>query len=234
MCGRFTLTSATEQITTLFDAVDSGKGTDEIDRPRFNIAPTQPILVIRNQSDSAGTELVAMRWGLIPSWAGSAKGSNLVNARCETIAELPSFRAAFQKRRCLIPTDGFYEWMRDGDRKRAYWIHRPNEEMFTFAGIWETGSDQTESCAVVTTAANQLLQPLHTRMPVIVPSEWRQKWLDPKTPVSEFKELFQPAPEDWLVLRPVSSLVNSARVDSPRCVEAVELPTERQLTLWSE
>lgn len=235
MCGRFTLAREAKQVASIFDAIELSQEIEDTSA-RFNIAPTQQILAIRRKADTSGLELVSMRWGLIPSWAEKPDTPLLVNARCETLSEKPSFRDAFRKRRCLIPADGFYEWKMEDGRKRPYWIHQPDEEPFLFAGIWEAWKNDAgstvETCAVVTTKANQLLKPLHERMPVIVPSEWREKWLDTGKKIGDFEELFRPAPEDWLTLRAVSGLVNKARVDNEKCIEAVEIPGERQLTLW--
>jgi putative SOS response-associated peptidase YedK len=235
MCGRFTITRAKSQIATLFDKLELIQDLQP-DESRFNVAPTQEVFAVRKTADSSGLELVKLRWGLIPAWAENPKAALLVNARCETLLEKPSFREAFKKRRCLIPADGFFEWKQEDGRKQPYWIHRADGEPFTFAGIWERWTNDSgsviESCAIVTTRANALLRPLHERMPVIVPVEWRDRWLDLGRSLDDLRDLFRPAPEDELTMHPVSSLVNSARMDSERCIEEVAAP--RQLSLWDE
>jgi putative SOS response-associated peptidase YedK len=236
MGARYTLTSPADQLRTLFDRLEITTGCDL--EPKFNIAPTHRLLAVRRKASSTTHELVPLRWGLIPSWTENPNAVQLIKARCETVAEKPSFREAFRKRRCLIPADGFYEWKQEDGRGRPYWIHRPDEEPFTFAGLWESWKDDNdrivESCTIVSTVANQLIAPIHHRMPVIVPPEWRDGWLDLNNGVEEFRELFLPAPEDGLRLRRVSNWVNSVQVDSPKCIEPLQVPQERQLLLWAE
>jgi putative SOS response-associated peptidase YedK len=193
-------------------------------QPRYNIAPTQPVAVIRQRGSAR--ELSLMRWGLIPSWAKDpAIGSRMINARAETVATKPSFRAAFKRRRCLIPADGFYEWQkRDGRTKQPFYIGLKDEQPFAFAGLWEswTAADgsEIESCTVITTAANDLLRELHDRMPVILDEDDYPRWLDPK-PVSadNLQSLLHPFPSERMRFYPVNTVVNSPQNEVPQCIQ---------------
>ena len=190
---------------------------------RYNIAPTQRVAAVRQQAET-DRELVQLRWGLIPSWAKDAAiGSSLINARSETAAKKPSFRSAMRKRRCLIPADGFYEWRRVGGEKQPYLIGLLDDAVFAFAGLWEAwdkGGERVESCTILTTSANELLKPLHDRMPVIVaPADYAQ-WLDPAiVDPAEVQPLLRAYPPDQMRYYPVDSRVNSPRNDDPQCAE---------------
>ena len=177
MCGRFAFYSPAEATAALFGAT----GTLDVD-PRYNIAPTQSIAAIRNREDE-GRELVTLRWGLVPFWAKDpAIGNRMINARSETVAEKPSFRAAYRHRRCLVLADGFYEWKREGDVKIPYFISLASGEPFAFAGLWEswTGKETGEviqSATLITAAANEYLSQVHHRMPVVLQPETAERWL---------------------------------------------------------
>jgi putative SOS response-associated peptidase YedK len=221
MCGRFTLASPKEAIRELFplfDLVDL--------KPRYNIAPTQPIAAVRRLPESAQPESVYLRWGLIPSWAEDAKiGNRLINARAETVATKPAFRAAFRQRRCLILADGFYEWQKTGHAKQPYYIRRRDGKPFAFAGLWERfrGAEKPiESCTIVTTDANELMRPLHDRMPVILDRADFETWLAPAEQRTEMlQELLRPCPSDILAAYPISTQVNNPRNEGPACIEPV-------------
>jgi len=195
--------------------------------PRFNISPTQPVPVIR--LDPAGTEtereLVWLRWGLIPAWAKDpALGNRLINARAETAAEKPAYRAAWRRRRCLVAADGFFEWQRTGKQKQPHFIHMRDDRPFAFAGLWETwqAADRSriESCTLLTTEPNELVRPIHNRMPVILDRNDYRKWLDPALQKSEqLAPLLRPYPGNELMAYPVSTLVNNPANDDPRCIE---------------
>jgi putative SOS response-associated peptidase YedK len=170
-------------------------------------------------------ELVFLRWGLIPPWATDpAVGNRMINARAETAATRPAFRAALRRRRCLVLADGFYEWRSDGRRKQPFLFHRPDQRPFGFAGLWETweGPDHrvVESCTLLTTEANAVVRPIHNRMPVILLRDAHAAWLDPAVEdPSPLAALLRPYPEADLVARPVSPYVNSPTHDDPRCIE---------------
>jgi putative SOS response-associated peptidase YedK len=210
-------------------------------KPRYNIAPTQPVGVVRASQEEAW-EWVALRWGLMPSWAKGADGHKtaLVNARAETLAQKPSFRESFRSRRCLVPADGFYEWRHEGRRKQPFFIHKPEREPFAFAGLWDRwigpDGEAIESCAIVTTTANGLMRPLHDRMPVIFGRENFGRWLDPRlTQLDELRDLLSPLPDDALTMYPVNPLVNSSTVNRPECIEPFEpTPNTAQPSLWVE
>jgi putative SOS response-associated peptidase YedK len=206
--------------------------------PRYNIAPTQDILVVRNDPTDGRRRADMMRWGLIPSWSKDPKpgsGPPMINARSETLAEKPMFRSAVRRRRCLIPADGFYEWQQatSGPRgkKQPYFIHRPDDGPFAFAGLWETWTRPSESasdadrltiesCTIVTTEANAALSELHERMPVVLAPCDYDTWLDPKAEDPQtLKHLMVPCGEDELVTEPVGTHVNRVANDDPRCVE---------------
>jgi putative SOS response-associated peptidase YedK len=200
--------------------------------PRYNIAPTQDIVVVRVMDAGGEREAAMLRWGLIPSWAKEPQsGPPLINARSETLAEKPTFRTAFRRRRCLIPADGFYEWQKPAGsaargKKQPFYIHRRDDQPFAFAGLWESWTAQDsepltiESCTIVTTAANKTLAPLHDRMPVILAAGDYALWLDPaiEEPAA-VAHLLMPCGDDELAAEPVSTHVNRVANDDPRCVE---------------
>jgi putative SOS response-associated peptidase YedK len=223
MCGRYTLTNPDPaRLRARFDLLESLEVTDE---PRFNIAPTDPVLAVRLLDGAR--DLGRLRWGLIPGrWAEKKGGRPLINARAETLATQPAFAESFRLRRCLIPADGFYEWLSDERGKRPVWLSRPDSELFAFAGLWaELPRDDGEvlhSCAIVTCAPNATLRPIHDRMPVVLEPELEADWLDPERPPEELARLLVPAPDDLLVGREVPDLVNDVREDGPALVAARE------------
>jgi putative SOS response-associated peptidase YedK len=191
--------------------------------PRFNIAPTQQILVVR--PDNKAREWTFMRWGLVPSWARDAKsGPPMINARAETLATKNSFREAFKKRRCLIPADGFFEWQKTGGKTKVpHYIRLANDRPFAFAGLWETRrgeeGDRLESCTIVTCQPNALMATLHDRMPVILSADLCGPWLDPAIEdVAALQGMLQPYPAEEMTAFPISTLVNSPRNESPECI----------------
>ena len=229
MCGRFTLRTSPADLTQIFRLLE-----EPLWLPRFNIAPTQSVGVVR-ESDDGGREFALLRWGLIPSWAKDpAIGSRMINARAETVATKPSFRAAFKRRRCLIPADGFYEWKKtDGKNKQPYLIGMEKDEPFAFAGLWEhwqsADGSEVQSCTIITTSANDLLAELHDRMPVILDEDDYDRWLDPRQEDKEqLQSLLVPLVSDRLRFYPVRTLVNSPKNDVPDCVE----PAGEQGTLF--
>lgn len=213
MCGRFALTATPDEIATAF-----GLPTVPPFPPRYNIAPSQPVAVIR-QLQHQPREFRLMQWGLIPSWAKDPSiGNNLINARCETAHEKPSFRSAIKYRRCLIPASGFYEWQKvDKSTKQPYYFRMP--QPFAFAGLWESWND-IETCIILTTQPNEVVAPVHQRMPVIISPDNYKVWLDfdIQTP-SQLFHLFDPDLVRDLSALPVSTLVNSPTVDRPDCIE---------------
>lgn len=222
MCGRFTLTARTEKLKEFFPLCDFPEIT-----PRYNIAPTQKVLAVR-QREACGAEALELRWGLIPSWARDTKlAATMINARCDSVADKPAFRAAFKKRRCLVLADGFYEWKK-GESKKApkqpYHIRMRDFRPFAFAGLWEfwkgpDAAEPIESCTILTTDANDIVRPLHDRMPVILDPRDHARWIDP-TPrdPAELLEMLRPcSPADMLAV-PVSTTVNNARNEGPECL----------------
>jgi len=195
--------------------------------PRFNIAPSQPAPVVRlaPQQPEPQRQLVWLRWGLIPGWAKDpAVGNRMINARSETVAEKPAYRAALRRRRCLVAADGFYEWQRTGGRKQPYLIRMHDESPFAFAGLWEAweGAEGAcvESCTLLTTEPNELMRPIHNRMPVILAPEHYRRWLDPAVQQPELLlPLLRPYPGDQLRADPVSTFVNNPAHEGPRCIE---------------
>lgn len=216
MCGRFTLRTPATRVAELFDLEEI-----PILEPRYNIAPTQPVAALR-LAPSAGSpkiELIMLRWGLIPFWAKDPKvGARSINARSESVEEKPTFRDAFQKRRCLILADGFYEWRKEGKTKQPYHIHFFDDRLLAFAGLWDrwrsADGDIIESCTILTTSAGPQLSHLHERMPVILHRRDQSGWLDG----SAGAEVLVPYTDDDFVLTAVSSVVNSVKNDSPACL----------------
>jgi putative SOS response-associated peptidase YedK len=198
--------------------------------PRYNIAPTQLVAVIRIKPNDPERKLVFVKWGLIPSWAKDRSiAPRLINARAESAAEKPAFRAAFKYRRCLIPSDGFYEWKRGPKKgKQPYLITAADEEPLAFAGLWEhwesPEGEVIESCTILTTDSNELVQVLHDRMPVILQEKDYDLWLDPNVKDPKLlKPLLQSYPSEKMKSHPVSTRVNKADYDAPDCVERVVL-----------
>jgi putative SOS response-associated peptidase YedK len=212
MCGRFTLSVSAEDLARLFSLDPAGMPPL---LPRYNIAPTQPVLAVRDDR-SGGREAVFLRWGLIPPWARDpAIGGRLINARSETAADKPSFRSAFRRRRCLVPADGFYEWRAVQQVKQPYHLHAADGGPFAIAGLWERWSApdglDVETCTLLTTAANEAVAALHDRMPVIMAPPDFDRWLDPDlTDPRSVEDLLRPAAADFLAWYPVGSRVNRA------------------------
>ena len=219
MCGRFVRTSSRDVIAERF-GVTRFVNVDL--RPRYNIAPSQSVEAIIR--DGTETCLGPMRWGFSPS---SAKGSTFapINARAETVATTPLFREAFRHRRCVIVADGFYEWRKDRERKTPYFIHLRSGDPFGFAGIWclQRAAEGTPivTCAILTCAANELMAPIHNRMPVILPTGAVERWLEPSADPVDLRALLSPLPSGELEAYAVSTFVNSPRNDSPECVRRV-------------
>lgn len=221
MCGRFTLTADLDRVEARF----AFRAKDLSYTPRYNIAPSQPVLtLIKTEEPRAGF----LRWGLIPSWAKDAAiGDRMINARAETVAEKPSFRRALQKRRCLVLADGFYEWRKEGKKKTPLYIALKTHEPFGFAGLWETWKSPTgetiHSCTIITTTPNALMESIHNRMPVILPCAAEALWLDRTVEDPQaLLPLLTPCPAEEMEAYAVSQLVNSPRNDTPACIEPVE------------
>ena len=225
MCGRYTVIASPETIRALFGYQEQPNFP-----PRYNVAPTQPIAIVRLVEGKRHFALV--RWGLLPSWVKDPKTFTLlINARGETAAEKPAFRAAMKRRRCLIPADGFYEWKALGGRKQPYFIRAKSGEPFAFAGLWETwtgpNGEELETAAIVTTTANRTLAAIHDRMPVIVPPAAFDLWLDSDTvDPTTASALIAPAPENLLEAFPVSTQVNRTANDNPKLVEEASVSAE--------
>ncbi len=215
MCGRFAFYSPSEATAALFGA--SGSVPVE---PRYNIAPTQYIAAIRNDEDEQ-RELTMLRWGLIPFWAKDPSiGNRMINARAETVAEKPSFRSAYRKRRCLVLADGFYEWHTEASGKIPYFISQENKEPFAFAGLWENWLDKEsdesiQSTTIITAAANDFMASLHHRMPVILGSETADRWLDGDNELIDYATEHAPRLKAW----PVDRRVNNARNEGAELIK---------------
>jgi putative SOS response-associated peptidase YedK len=218
MCGRYAITTAPEAMRSLFGYQDQPNFP-----ARYNIAPTQPIPVVRLLEGQRRFSLV--RWGLIPSWVKDPRAFSLViNARGESVLDKPAFRAGMRYRRCLIPADGFYEWRREGDRRRPYFVRLKAGGLMAFAGLWEAWSgpngEEMETAAIVTTVANRALRSIHDRMPVIVPPDAFDLWLNCReVDATTAAVLIAPAPDDLLEIYEVSTAVNRTANDSPGLIE---------------
>ena len=221
MCGRFTLRAAPAELGRYF-----GLEVPFPLRPRYNIAPSQQVLVLRLGPDG-NRQWAKLRWGLVPHWAEdpTALRVRLINARAETVHVKPAFRAAFRYRRCLVAADGFYEWKVSDSRhgKEPYFFRRPDERPFAIAGLWEhwQGADGTEleTCTLITTEANTTVEQVHQRMPVILPPEVWEQWLTaPPEHAGQLRNLLVPCPDRWLVAHAVSTVVNHPGHDGPECV----------------
>jgi putative SOS response-associated peptidase YedK len=220
MCGRYVITSSPEAIRALFRYPEQPNFP-----PRYNVAPTQPVPIVRISERALGFALV--RWGLIPGWVKDPREfSLLINARGETLGEKPAFRNAMQRRRCLLPADGFYEWKADGERKRPHFIRPRAGGPIAFAGLWETwmgpNGEEVDTACIVTTRANRTLAPIHDRMPVVIAPEAFDLWLDSATvDAATAAALIAPAPEDLFEAYEISTAVNRAANDSAALIEPV-------------
>ena len=232
MCGRYRLSRSKQIVEEYFEAASE---SDEDWAPRYNIAPTQPVATIRQAG--ASRILSMMRWGLVPSWATDLSiGAQLINGRSETALTKPAFRDAFRARRCLIPADGFYEWKKSGKQRHPFHFGMKDGSIFAFAGLWDRWKSPNgqliDSCSILTTAPNKLLNDVHDRMPVILPPRHYQTWLTaPVTESERLAEILVPFDAALMARYPVSSLVNGAKNDSPECAQEVSNP-EVQSNLW--
>jgi putative SOS response-associated peptidase YedK len=217
MCGRFSLAVTPEELAKSF-----ALGTVPDFPARYNIAPSQPVAVILQTNEQPERHFRLMRWGLIPAWAKDpAIANRLINARAETVAEKPSFRTAFKRRRCLIPASGFFEWQKIKAGKQPFYFQSKDEALFAIAGLWESWQD-IETCTILTTEANQLLKPIHERMPVILNPEDYDQWLALQTP-ENLQALLKPFPADQMLAYPVSKRMNNAAIDDPDCIAEAEV-----------
>lgn len=235
MCGRINLRTAAAAWTQEFlplwteDEV-AAKASEYAIAARYNIAPTQQVSCVRPSEDGR-RQWSMLRWGLIPSWADDpAIGNRMINARSETVHEKPSFKKAFVSRRCLIPADGYYEWMKTSGGKQPYLIERSDGGVLALAGLWErnrkiAGEDQPiESFTILTTSANDTTRSIHDRMPVILDTDGQSTWLDGNlSDPDQLRSLLRPAPNDLLKTFPVSKIVNSPRNDVPECIQPIDL-----------
>ena len=223
MCGRFTLTIDPADLQDAFP----GLTFPESMVPRYNVAPSQPIAVVANNGKN---QVEFFKWGLVPSWAQDPSiGNRMINARAESLAEKPSFRTAYKRRRCLILADGFFEWqpVPGGKSKTPMFVRLKSGEPFAFAGLWEAWhpdqEDRLLSCTVITTTPNTLMERIHNRMPVILKPEAHPLWLDPaEQPPDKLDKLLKPYPASQMTAFPVSRLVNDPKNDSPECIVPVK------------
>jgi putative SOS response-associated peptidase YedK len=226
MCGRFVSASSPDEIARYFDA----EAPEALLEPSYNVAPTNDVYAVL--SDGGVRRLDAFHWGLVPIWAKDPRqGSKMINARAETLAAKNAYKPAFKRRRCIIPADGFYEWTKvPGQKtKQPHFIHRPDGEPLAFAGLWEVWrgpdkqGDPLRSCTIVTTSANETMQPLHDRMPVILPASAWEEWLDPANDdIETLGKLLVPAPPEIIVTHPVSTEVNTVRNKGAELIEPVD------------
>jgi putative SOS response-associated peptidase YedK len=219
VCGRFSLTISEEMLKQYFPFEFPEKVL-----PRYNIAPSQEVLAVVSDGEKITGKM--LKWGLVPYWANDPKiGFKMINARAETVDEKASFKHAFKKRRCLVLADGFYEWRKEGNKKIPYRFTLKSERPFAFAGLWEKWDkhgDSMYTCTIITTKANELVKEIHERMPVILPKEWEEVWLDPAIDDTEYlKTLLRPYPAEEMKMYEVSTAVNSAKNDVEECVKPI-------------
>jgi putative SOS response-associated peptidase YedK len=228
MCGRFTITKKQQALAERYNAEIEGV-INEI----YNAAPSQKLPVVTNE---APDKIKLFRWGLIPSSARDMSiGNKLINAQAETLLEKPSYKENIKRHRCLVPADGFYEWKKLGRTPQPYRITMQNEDLFSFAGLWDEWQDTIGntffSFTVITTTANSLIQPIHSRMPVILEPELEKYWLDNSLPMDDVLNMLKPYSSDKMKYYPVSKAVNSALVNSPDLITPVKIDGG-QLTLF--
>jgi putative SOS response-associated peptidase YedK len=222
MCGRFLLAVNPAEMQEAFPGFDFPSDI----KPRYNIAPSQPVIVLPNDSSMKADYFL---WGLIPSWSKDLSiGSRMINARSETLSEKPSFRGPYKYHRCLIPSNGFYEWKKlpGSNKKLPYFIQLKNNQVFAFAGLWDevqtNDGSLIKTCTIITTTPNSLIATIHNRMPVILPKEHHSLWLDPNpTPPSDLQKYLMSFPAEEMIATPVSPYVNNPINDSPVCIEPI-------------
>lgn len=217
MCGRYSLFHLPEFIAEYQLALPG------LMKPRYNIAPSQPVPAI--VANDGGLEVRELRWGLIPFWSKDAS-NRLINARAETVDEKPSFKQSFAARRCLVPADGFYEWKKEGPRKQPYRITLTDRTVFCFAGLWGSwrspGGEGINSFTIITTAANEVIRPIHNRMPVVLTRYDESVWLDRDADHQTLKNMLQPYDSDLMQSYPITTRVNSPANDSPEILEPLQ------------
>lgn len=226
MCGRFGLLNPWAEMFEAYTLISAPLNL----QARFNIAPTQPVFAITGANGGGGNTATHFQWGLVPSWAKDpAIGVKMINARAETVAEKPAFRAAFRRRRCLIPASGFYEWQKQtGAAKQPFWIAAADGGLLTFAGLWETwlspDGGELQTCTIITTEANDALAPIHHRMPVILAPGDFDTWLDVRdeTDTAAAGALLRSAPPEITTAQPVSTRVNNVRNDDASLIEPAD------------
>ena len=222
MCGRFTLTYRETQELADEMGIPIEELPVELYKPRFNIAPTDPHWIVREQHEER--QLLPAKWGLVNSWAKDAKrAAAQINARAETLTKSPAFKEAFEKRRCVVPADGFFEWTGAKDDRWPIWFHRPGGKLILFAGLYESWPKQPNewerTFTIITTTPNALIEPVHDRMPVVLDDEAVDEWLFGKhDSLQSLLGLLKPAPDDVLIATPVSQRVNSVKKDDPECL----------------
>lgn len=219
MCARFFLFADRIDLMKEFDLPEI---LDEI-IPRYNISPTSDVLVVLNVENKR--QLRFLKWGLVPFWAKDATiGQKLINAKAETISEKPSFCNAYKSRRCIIPANGFYEWKQEDKYKQPYAIKSREDKLLGLAGIWEQWDRQEqllETCAIITTSPNKLIEPIHNRMPVIINKTDYSTWLDSTTPIEAVHHLLKPYPNELLIVYPVDRKVGNPRINDASCIQPV-------------
>lgn len=242
MCGRFTSTTEPAALATYFGAADVV--ADDLGR-RYNVAPTDEVYAVAESKDGEERRLGSFRWGLVPFWSKDpSAGSRMINARSETILTSRAFKRSFTNRRCIVPADGFYEWepLPGSRRKQPWYLTRTDGDVFAFAGLWDSwrperrsrearGDERMVSCTIITTDANEVVRPIHDRMPVVLPPSAWDVWLDPANDdVDDLARLLVPAPDELVVATPVRPLVSNVRNDGPELIEP--LPDEDRVTLF--
>jgi len=227
MCGRFSLFATPEEIANFFSVRLPEAGSTRGSGPRYNVAPTSEVMAVRQSDDGERRELAMLRWGLVPQWAkGPGNGPLMINARAETVAEKPAFRGPFRSRRCLVIANGFFEWKKSPQGKQPYYFQVDGGDLFAFAGIWDVWKggavEACESCAIITTTANDVTKPVHDRMPVILEDQSWETWLqgarDPVPSPEDLQRLLRPFPAERMSAFPVSTIVNSPKNDVAECV----------------
>lgn len=235
MCGRVVSNPTPSEVREAFDVLRQTPEEYEFHR-RYNIPPSCPLVCVRWNADISGREAFVANWGLVPSWSKDGKAGNTSNAVGETVAEMPSYRSAYKKRRCLVVVNGFFEWDQlaprpKGEAKQPYYFTLRNSPLMPFAGLWETWrpenkADQIVTCTIITTTPNSLMAPYHDRLPVILPKDTWGAWLDPDSDPTALKSLLVPYDSDEMQCWPVSKIVNDARDtrnDTPDCIKPIRL-----------